>query len=502
MPYAGKQFIFTQPDGKHLPVRGWGNQYNAVFETLDGYTVTQDPVSKYYQYATASSDLEELIPSGIKPDAVNPKTIGIEPNLRIDLEAFKARSFERRGMPRGSSRWEIRRKQYKTDLLTAMTLESVGGILSAPPQRQTVGNYIGLCLLVEFPDVPATISQSQVSDFCNNTGYADFGNNGSVKDYFLDVSGGKLNYTNIVAPYYKTQFPREYYTNENIEQPKRARQLIKEALDHLKSSGFNFSQLTTDNQNYVYALNIFYAGPTVNNWAKGLWPHSYHLLTPYELMPGKLAYDYQITNIGTELTLGTFCHENGHMICDFPDLYDYGYESRGVGSFCLMCGGGNANEKNPAHVGAYLKYKAGWIDSLTALQAGNNMEIKSGANNFHIHKKSATEYFIIENRQKKLRDVSLPSAGIAVWHVDELGDNSNEQMLPNSHYECRLVQADGKDDLEKGVNNGDAKDLFSKTVNDKFNDGGSPHSKWWDHSVSGLNISQIGDSAETMKYST
>ena len=33
--------------------------------------------------------------------------------------------------------------------------------------------------------------------------------------------------------------------------------------------------------------------------------------------------DYQITDMGNRLTLGTFCHENGHMVCDFPDLYPY-----------------------------------------------------------------------------------------------------------------------------------------------------------------------------------
>ena len=277
MPYAGKEFLFTQPDGTKLPVRGWGNQYNAVFETLDGYTVTQDPVSGFYQYASVSSDHEELIPSGVMPGAVNPESVGLEASVRTDLEAFKARSFERRGMPRGQSRWEIRRNRYKNDLLSAVTAESAApGLLPAPPKRKTVGNFVGLCLLVQFPDVPATISQQEVSDFCNKKGYTGFGNNGSVFDYFLENSGGKLNYTNIVAPYYTTKFPRSYYTNEKIEQPKRARQLIKEALDHLKASGFNFSQLTTDNENYVYALNIFYSGPTVNNWAKGLWPHAYH----------------------------------------------------------------------------------------------------------------------------------------------------------------------------------------------------------------------------------
>jgi hypothetical protein len=39
MPYRGTEFNFTQPDGTELRVRGWGNQYNAVFETMNGYTV-------------------------------------------------------------------------------------------------------------------------------------------------------------------------------------------------------------------------------------------------------------------------------------------------------------------------------------------------------------------------------------------------------------------------------------------------------------------------------
>jgi hypothetical protein len=31
-----------------------------------------------------------------------------------------------------------------------------------------------------------------VDDFCNKPGYTGFGNNGSVYDYFLEISGGAL----------------------------------------------------------------------------------------------------------------------------------------------------------------------------------------------------------------------------------------------------------------------------------------------------------------------
>jgi M6 family metalloprotease-like protein len=149
---------------------------------------------------------------------------------------------------------------------------------------------------------------------------------------------GRCRYSNIVAPYYRAQHPKSYYTDERIPQPQRALELINEALSHWRAQGFDFTPLTPDNQGFVYAMNVYYAGPVVNNWAKGLWPHAHHLDAPVALAPGHSAFDYQFTAMGSELTLGTLCHENGHMLCDYPDLYDYGYESSGIGGYCLMRG--------------------------------------------------------------------------------------------------------------------------------------------------------------------
>lgn len=38
--FIGRIFTFTQPDGSTIQLRGSGDQYSAVFETLDGFTVT------------------------------------------------------------------------------------------------------------------------------------------------------------------------------------------------------------------------------------------------------------------------------------------------------------------------------------------------------------------------------------------------------------------------------------------------------------------------------
>ena len=113
-----------------------------------------------------------------------------------------------------------------------------------------------------------------------------------------------------------------------------------------------FDSLTVDNNNQVVACNVFYAGDNGGVWTFGLWPHSWALydVGAQELSPGgKKVWRYQITNIGNTLAIGTFCHENGHMLCGYPDIYDYEYDSvGGAGNFCLMDYGGF--DHNPVQI--------------------------------------------------------------------------------------------------------------------------------------------------------
>jgi M6 family metalloprotease-like protein len=497
MPFSDKLFTFTNPDGSEINVRGWGDQHYAVFETLDGFTVVQDPETGYYQYAQLSEDKSQLVPTGAKVGEVDPRSLGLRPHIRIRREAAREQARAARSLEEPRRRWQVRRAQKKRSPPTS-PLRAAGAEM-APPPGATVGNYVGLCLLIQFPDVPGTISQQEVDNYCNQSGYNGFGNNGSVRDYFHEVSDGNLNYTNVVTAYYTAAHNRSHYTNPAIPQPIRARELIVEALDHLVAQGFDFSALSSDSDGYVYALNVFYAGPCVNNWAKGLWPHSYFLATPYQAAPGKRFSDYQITDMGNELTLGTFCHENGHMICDFPDFYDYGYQSYGVGDYCLMAFGGD-DEKNPVHVSAYLKNEAGWATSIIPITSAMTATISAGQNDFYIYAKNDTEYFIIENRQQQGRDASLPDGGLAIWHIDERGSNDNEQMTPSAHYECSLEQADHRFDLEHGVNKGDSEDLFGSPYNTQFSDETAPSSNWWDGGSSGLTIEQISAPGPNMTF--
>lgn len=495
-PFQGKIFTFTQPDGTELPVRGWGDQHHAVFETLDGYTITQNPVTGFYEYSSLQN--KQLVLTGLLPMKADFKLPELEKGLREDGDISFTRAVSGIGFPLGNSRWQQRIKAAKAGLLYYMLSPA---ILPAPPQRQTIGTYVGLCLLIDFPDVAASIAREQVEAFCNQDGYTGYGNNGSVYNYFLDNSNGKLKYTNIVAPYYRAQKNKSHYADEKRPNGEGARELIEEALAYHKNNGLDFTVLTSDSKDYVYALNVFYAGKNSNNWPKGLWPHSSNLNATFELSTGKMAYDYQISNMEDELSLGTFCHENGHMICDFPDLYSYRGKPKGVGLYCLMCLGGIADPKNPVQVSAYLKYKAGWARKITHFSSGSQVTIDSEGNHFYIFRKNDAEYFILENRYRDGRDAALTDMGLAMWHVDELGDNSNDEMTTVAHYECSLVQADGNYNIEYGDNNGDATDLFQYPAYTSYGQNTKPSSWWWDGSPSGLELYNISVAGKQMKFS-
>ena len=480
VPFAGELFTFEEPDGSQVRLLGWGNQFEAVFETLDGYTVVNDPVTGFHHYARLSDDGTTLLPLGPRVGTAQPESLGIPQHLRTRRPAARERAAAAHDASPVERRWEQRRRERRS------AIESAAEGLAAPPQPTAAGDVTGLCILVQFPDVPGTITRQQVDNFCNQVGYSGFGNNGSVRDYFLEISEGKLRYRNVVTAYYTAQQNRAYYTNPAIPFGSRARELITEALTNLRNNGFDFSQLSADSGGFVYALNVFYAGERVNSWSQGLWPHQWVLSPDFVASPTRTFRDYQITNMGAQLTLRTFCHENGHMVCDFPDLYDYGSESHGVGHYCLMCYGGA--DTNPVHVSAYLKNEAGWTSKLTTLSAGSSFPVSTGTNDFLLHAKNSTEYFIIENRRQTGRDAALPDAGLLIWHVDENGSNNNEQMTPAQHYELSLVQADNRADLEHAANQGDSSDLYGSPANQAFGDATSPNSKWWDGTASGLDI--------------
>ncbi len=209
---------------------------------------------------------------------------------------------------------------------------------------------------------------------------------------------------------------------------------------------------------------------------------------------------YQISNMGSSLRLGTFCHENGHMLMGWPDLYDYDGDSSGVGTFCVMCSIGPGT--NPIEPCAYMKYTAGWATLYAPTGYQNGLSVSSDGNVVYKfdHPTLSNEYYLIENRRRSGRDAAIPDHGLAIWHVDEYGNNSWQQQTPQLHYEVTLVQADGDWDLENHRNYGDAYDLYASTLYTDCTPLTHPDTDWWDGSESGLYFMNIGASSSVMTF--
>jgi M6 family metalloprotease-like protein len=476
-PHDGDRFVLEQPDGTKVPVRVWGDEYYQRIEDLDGYTLIRDPRSYEICYADLAADGRSFVSTGVLVG--DPPPAGLARGLRLPTAV------------RAELAREVRQEFERLD---AARLADK----TRDPEPSNQGAVLGLTLIIDFSDEPGTIPAGDFADYLNLPGYNGYGNNGSVRDYFYDVSGGALEYTNWVpSSYLRAPQPKTYYEDPSVQYGQRARQLVLWALTTLENQGHDFSQYDANGDGYIDAINVFYAGFPTGGWSVGLWPHSSSVTFGAD---GVSAYRYQITNIGTALRLGTFCHENGHMIMFWPDLYDYGYESSGVGQFCLMCSSGGTNPVRPC---AYLRAEAGWVEPviLEGLQGGL-VASHDDMNVFKIpYEGVPNEYYMVENRNRTGRDAGLPDAGLAIWHIDEFGSNDNEQQTPNLHYLVTLVQADGRWDLENGVNNGDASDLWKAPNYVEFNPSTTPAALWWDGRDAPVYIDEVSTPGSEMTFS-
>jgi M6 family metalloprotease-like protein len=477
-PVWGEPFSLIQPDGTYVNVVIWGDEYHQIVESPDGYTLMRDPDSNEICYAALSDNGQSLVSTGVRFNGATRTIPNLQHHIRITPDAARQEALAAKGR---------------------MIQNNLGGKSLMRKEPPHSGAVKGLCLIVDFSDSPGTITPSDVDNFCNQEGYNDNGNNGSVRDYFYDVSNGVLTYTNYVSPtYYRAKYNKSHYDDPTKPIGPGAVELIDEALASLDEAGLNFTQYDANGDGMMDALNCFYAGTTSCGWSCGLWPHSSVMATSYD---GVNITQYQISPMGSNLQIGTFCHENGHQICWWPDLYDYDYDSEGVGMYCLMAYGDHG--RNPVEPCAFLKYSVGWatVHDLSGspqfgltLTAGSNVICKfSNPSDEH-------EYYLFENRQRTGRDANLPDDGLAIWHVDELASNDWNQMTAERHYRVALIQADGLFDLENNRNTGDDSDLWKAPAYVACGPSTTPDTNWWNGKTSYLQVQNISESGETMSF--
>lgn len=555
---------YQQPDGgKFLNLHVIGDHLYSRTETADGYTVVYNPADKTYYYAALNADGSELIRSEVKAGEQAPgnlvKKLKITPEsrkqkalARVDKQHQAERDAKWTKKQKATKEKRIKKlkemrdrrlkkpepeedaKAKKTDDEKNVDGAQGGADTKTTPNSETtklnaveLNNAladpeikVGLTILVQFPDDPSTVdddpvvfpaTREKIERYCNEEGYTDDGNTGSVRDYFYDQSNGLLDYTMSVTQIITMPQPRDYYnyedypTNNTLRASGQSgRLLMADSAEVLKNENFDFSGLSFDSNGNVLSTNIFFAGGTSGVWPLGLWPHQW--ATAYSSRPEiivngevRYLYLYQITNLFTNsATVGTFIHESGHLILDYPDLYDYGGESSGIGTHGIMASGNFGNGgKSPTPINLYFKDILGWAE-VTDIEAFDYVEASlptTGNIGYRItNPNDIDEFFIIENRGYANGAIGgdkwaehSPDEGIMIWHVDDgVIGNNDEQMTQAQHYQVSLEQQDGLFELESG-GSADAQDAYD--INSaNFNDNSSPNADWWSGASSGISI--------------
>jgi M6 family metalloprotease-like protein len=479
----GEVVAFPQQNGPDVRLAVFGDEFSARYETAPawphpGFSVIYDRALGRFCYAALEAG--RFVSSGAS--IAQPPPPDLKPHLREDA-AVRASRFDR----------AISRALPSDEVFGPNK-----GLLAG--RQASSGAVRGLTVLVNFSDVQAAIAPDEVEALLNGESYQRHGNACSVRDYYRAMSAGKLDFSNVVVGPVTLSGTRRSYVDTL---------LAEEALALVVETGIDLAQFDARGEGILDAVSFFYAGETLyEGW---LWPHN-HVLDWRDPSGSFKTNFYQTSSLGLtphELKIGTFCHEAGHMLCRFPDLYDYGRrdgdegKSAGMGAFCLMSSGNHLGQgKTPSPICAYLRHLAGWAVDEVALNDPGAYTVRHGDyGTFHLYRSPReNEYFLLENRSRLGLDGALASSGLAILHCDTLGSNEWQGNSTSHHYQCRLLQADALESLERNENSGDEGDLFRLRDGDVLHADTTPGTRWWDGSDSGLRIRDISADGDEISF--
>ncbi len=368
-----------------------------------------------------------------------------------------------------------------------------------------------LTLLGQYSDLsahyPAAQFQEHLFDGPNPTG--------TINNYYDEVSYHQLYFDGYCEGWYDMPGTINHYLG-TYGGPQFTLDLIEAA-----DPSFNFCDYIqyydAQNNPRIGFIEVIHAGAGAEAGANNIWTHrwDFRMLTggqPYVtndidpvsgkpvLIDGDYAIEPELSGSsnynGDIIEIGAFTHELGHIF-GLPDLYDTDGSSEGLGNWCLMAsgswGGDSYSPETPSHMSAWCKKELGWITPVNLSTYTGDLSLSEAEVNpvsymLWTNGLAATEYYLIENRQKIGFDVNLPNAGLLIFHVDETQGNNNNE----NHYLVDLEQADGLRNLNLGQGRGDGGDPFPGTHNNiRFDINTNPNSKDYNLQNSYVSVRRI-----------
>lgn len=254
---------------------------------------------------------------------------------------------------------------------------------------------------------------------------------GSLHDYFYDQSYGQLDLS--FDLFYVGVDSMKKYRSTAIDDA-NSKYLVQDVVSIIKNRVNDWGVYDWNNDNEVDQLLIIFAGKGQNAGGNSMtiWPHQWWMsehedCEPIPVTTGLRTYLVDSYCAVAELSMksdygsfGTLCHEYSHCF-GLPDFYNgsTGY----VGSWDLMDDGiYNGGGFHPCGYSAFERAFMGWLTPLEltkdtvieGMQALSDEPIS-----YLVRNEGCTdEYYLVENRQKRGWDETLPGSGIVVFHLD------------------------------------------------------------------------------------
>ena len=341
------------------------------------------------------------------------------------------------------------------DLVRRIRVEKAG------KSPKVTGAGACLMILMEWTDHPADQTahpDTAYQDMMFSTGTYP---TGSMNDFYLENSYGLYGVTGEASGWHTSAHLYSDFTPTNYGQ---VRDVVEQAIQELDplidygqfdNDGPDGVPNSGDDDGFVDALFFVHSGPGREQTGddNDIWSHAWSFYEPVATDDGVSCYRYSVEpeelSDGTQITIGVFCHEYGHVL-GLPDLYDTDYSTSGIGAWGLMSGGswnrcaGDALGSSPAHFCAWSKVQLGWLTPtvVTTDQLGvviPPVETDAVAYRFFRHGvTTGDEYFLAVNRRpvgfdagltRRQIDNGLPQPeGLMIYHVDDaLSGNTNER---------------------------------------------------------------------------